>query len=285
MSLTLRAASPADAATLGPIAYEAFKAIADRHGFPPDFPDPDIATGLIEHLVGRPDVYGVVAEQNGRVIGSNFLLEGAAAAGVGPITVDPAAQNATVGRRLMQAVLDRARDRGIPAVRLVQAAYHARSMSLYAKLGFVVREPLVVFQGKPLGLTIDGCTVAPAGLDDADAAAALCFQVHGHARHAEFVQAVTAGAAMVVRRGGRVTGYTTGIGFLGHAVGETTTDIKALIGASPAFPGPGFLLPTRNAELFRWGLDHGLRIVMPLTFMSYGLYNEPQGAYLPSILL
>jgi len=60
--------------------------------------------------------------------------------------------------------------------------------------------------------------------------------------------------------------------------------MKALIGAAPAFLGPGFLLPTRNAELFRWCLDHGLRVVQPMTLMSVGLYNEPAGAFLPSVL-
>ena len=33
--------------------------------------------------------------------------------GVGPITVDPASQNQTVGRRLMSAVLDRASERNV----------------------------------------------------------------------------------------------------------------------------------------------------------------------------
>ena len=59
---------------------------------------------------------------------------------------------------------------------------------------------------------------------------------------------------------------------------------KALIGAAPAFVGPSFLLPTRNGEVFRWCLAHGLRVVQLMTLMSLGLYNEPQGAFLPSIL-
>ena len=77
---------------------------------------------------------------------------------------------------------------------------------------------------------------------------------------------------------------TTGIGFFGHAVGETTEDVKALIAAAPSFPGPGFLMPIRNAELFRWCLEQGLRIVQPMTLMSLGTYDEPQGAFLPSVL-
>jgi hypothetical protein len=44
------------------------------------------------------------------------------------------------------------------------------------------------------------------------------------------------------------------------------------------------IVPTRNAELFRWCLEKGLRVVQPLTLMTVGLYNEPQGAYMPSIL-
>jgi hypothetical protein len=72
--------------------------------------------------------------------------------------------------------------------------------------------------------------------------------------------------------------------FFGHAVGETNNDLKALIGAAQEFAGPGFLLPTRNGELFRWCLSNGLRITQPMTLMSKGVYNEPAGAFLPSIL-
>jgi hypothetical protein len=43
-------------------------------------------------------------------------------------------------------------------------------------------------------------------------------------------------------------------------------------------------LPIRNGELLRWCLDHGLRVMQTNTLMSYGLYNTPMGAFLPSIL-
>jgi hypothetical protein len=60
--------------------------------------------------------------------------------------------------------------------------------------------------------------------------------------------------------------------------------LMALIGAADAFGGPGFLVPTRNGVLLRWALEHGLKITQTLTLMSIGLYNEPAGAWLPSIL-
>jgi hypothetical protein len=96
--------------------------------------------------------------------------------------------------------------------------------------------------------------------------------------------AIAKGTATVVERDGRVTGYATVIGFFGHALGESNEDLKALIGAATEFAGPGFLLPTRNTELFQWCLEQGIRVTQPMTLMSKGFYNEPAGAFLPSIL-
>jgi predicted N-acetyltransferase YhbS len=284
MESILRPAARGDAATAGAICYAAFKAIAEQHAFPPDFPTPEAGIGLVDELLARKDVYAVIAEAGGRVVGSNFLWEDESVAGVGPITVDPAAQNRRVGRKLMGAVLGRARDRGIAGVRLVQAAYHTRSLSLYTKLGFDAREPLSVMQGTALGLHVEGHAVRAATAADLEAADALYRRVHGHARGVELRAALRQGTVRVVERDGRLTGYTTGIGFLGHAVGETTADLQALIGAAPDFAGPGFLAPTRNAELMRWCLEHGLRIVQPMTLMTRGPYQEPRGAFLPSVL-
>jgi hypothetical protein len=113
---------------------------------------------------------------------------------------------------------------------------------------------------------------------------AVCRRVHGHDRAIEVRAAIDQQAATLVEHSGRVTGYTTGVAFFGHTVGDTTEDLKALIAAAPDYAGPGFLLPTRNTELFRWCLEKGLKMVQPMTLMSMGLYNEPSGAFLPSIL-
>ena len=81
-------------------------------------------------LLSHPGFYGVVAEADGRIVGSNCLDERSVIAGIGPITVDPLAQNRGAGRKLMQAVLDRCGERNAPGVRLVQMAFHNRSLSL-----------------------------------------------------------------------------------------------------------------------------------------------------------
>jgi GNAT superfamily N-acetyltransferase len=284
MNVTLRPGRVEDARACGSICYEAFKAIAEAHNFPPDFPSPEIATGLLSSLLARRDIYAVVANMDERIVGSNFLWEDGVIAGVGPITIDPSVQNGTLGRQLMEDVLARARQRRLAGVRLVQAAYHNRSLSLYAKLGFVAREPLSTMQGPAIGIDIPGYAVRSAVEGDLKACNKLCLRVHGHHRESELYGAIRQGTATVVEHAGRITGYATLIGFFGHAVGESNEDLKALIGAAGTFAGPGFLLPTRNTELLRWCLERGLRIVQPMTLMSLGLYNEPAGLFLPSIL-
>lgn len=283
MTIHIRTATEDDAEVCGTICYEAFRAIASAHNFPPDFPTPEVATGLIGMAISHPEIYPVVAEADGRIAGSNFLWEQSSIAGVGPITVDPECQNNGVGRALMEAVLERAAG-SRTGVRLVQSGYHGRSLSLYTKLGFDPIEPLSNLQGSPILKKISGYTVRPAVAQDIEALDVICRAVHGHDRHGEVRDAINQATATVVERGGRITGYATLIGFFGHAVGETNTDIKALIAAAPAFAGPGILVPMRNADLLRWCLQEGLRVVQPLTLMKQGLYNEPQGAFLPSIL-
>jgi hypothetical protein len=77
----------------------------------------------------------------------------------------------------------------------------------------------------------------------------------------------------------------TNVGFFGHAVAESTGDIRALIAGAADFSGPGFLVPTRDTELLRWCVEHGLRIVQPMTLMTIGKPSkQPQGAFLASIL-
>jgi GNAT superfamily N-acetyltransferase len=282
--LMLRVGRSEDAERCGSICYEAFKAIADEHNFPPDFPSSEVSGGLLTSLLSRGDIYRVVAEVDGRVVGSNFLWENGTIAGVGPITIDPSAQNVAVGRRLMEDVLQRARERGFAGVRLVQAAYHNRSLALYTKLGFDTREPLSNLQGEAIEQQIPGYAVRSATEEDLDACKKVCLKVHGHDRGPELLEAIRQGSANVVEHDGRISGYTTLVGFFGHTVGESNEDLKALIGAAESFPGPGFLLPTRNSEVLRWCLERGLRIVQPMTLMSLGLYNEPRGAFMPSVL-
>ncbi|HZA16212.1 MAG TPA: GNAT family N-acetyltransferase [Pseudonocardiaceae bacterium] len=283
MDFKLRLGKPEDAETCARICYEAFASIARKHNFPPDILV-EAAVGLISMLLGHPGFYSVVAESNGRIVGSNFLDERAPISGVGPITVDPAVQDGGVGRLLMQDVMRRATQRSAPGIRLVQSAYHNRSLSLYAKLGFQVREQLACMQGAVPQGDIPGYRTRRAMPPDAETCNALCRRIHGHDRAGELTDALGGGSALVVEHDGRISGYATGLAFFAHAVGESNEDIKALIMAADALEGPGILVPTTNADLFRWCLEQNLQVVQLMTLMTAGLYTLPQGAYLPSIL-
>jgi len=198
---------------------------------------PGFASILIEH----PGFHGVVAEEDGRILGSNFVDLRSVIAGIGPITVDPSTQNRGAGRLLMQAVMEHAAGRNHTGIRLVQAAYHNRSLCLYTRLGFATREPLSLMQGRPLGLSFPGYEVRPANMADISPCTALHERVHCFDRGGELADAVRDHKASVVEHLGRVTGYATEIGFFAHAVAETNNDLKALIGAAPgAFRGRVF---------------------------------------------
>ena len=120
--VTLRPAEPADADECAQIVFDAFGALHDHHRFQRDFPALEAAAGILNVFIPHPMIWGVVAEIDGRIVGSNFLDERSPIRGVGPITVAPEGQNSGVGRKLMQAVLERGE--GAPGIRLLQDAFH-----------------------------------------------------------------------------------------------------------------------------------------------------------------
>jgi GNAT superfamily N-acetyltransferase len=283
MDVILRRGRLEDAEACGVIVFEAFKSIASQHNFPLDIPSAEIGIGMTTRMLSHPGFYSVIAEKDGKIVGSLILDERGPIAAVSPLTIDPGAQNQSVGRRLMHAALERAAERRFAGIRLVQSAYHYRALCLYAKLGFVAREPLSKMGGAALGIEFPGYDVRPATLGDLVACNALCQRVHGHDRSGELRDAISQGTARVVEHLGAVTAYATDIAFFAHAVADTNQGLKALIGAVSGFGGGGFLLPTRNGELFSWALQNGLRLVHQMNLMTTGLYNEPAGAYLPSV--
>lgn len=285
-----------DTDKVGKIIFEAFSAVADKHSFPPDFPSVDVARGLASSLLSNPRFYSIVAEDNtsnggedkDSIVGSNFLDERSnIVAGVGPLTIDPKYQNKGTGRQLMINVLERAKNKNFPAIRLLQASYHSRSLALYATLGFEVREPISNMQGKPIQEAIPGRSVRAATESDTESCNTICKTVHGHDRNGELQDSIKQGSAKVVLHENKITGYTCGLTFFNHSVGLTNDDLKALISSATnddSYGGPGILIPSRNTQLFRWCLNNGLRLVQQLTLMTIGLYNEPAGSYMPSIL-
>jgi hypothetical protein len=91
-TLRLRSGRLDDAEEAGRIIFEAFATIAEKHGFPPDFPSVDVGRTRAASFLSNPGFYSVIAEDTssgGKVVGSSFIDERSSIAGVGPLTVDP----------------------------------------------------------------------------------------------------------------------------------------------------------------------------------------------------
>jgi predicted N-acetyltransferase YhbS len=282
----LRDAEPGDTDELARICFAAFGAIHDQHDFPRDFPTLEMARGLMSLWIPHPKVWGVVAEIDGRIVGSNFLDERDSVPGVGPITVDPQVQNAGVGRKLMGSVIERGES--APSIRLVQDGFHMRSLSLYASLGFEVTAACVVMSGTPKDGAVEGVEVRPVTEDDLDACGALCTKVHGFDRNGALRDAVAGPfAPFAAVRDGRVAAYASSVAAwpMAHGVAETDEDMKALLlGAAKATGDPIALLVPLRSGLFHWCLDQGLHAVKPMNVMTRGEYREPEGSWFPSVL-
>jgi len=235
--------------------------------------------------IPHPEVWGVVAEVDGRIVGSNFLDERDPIRGVGPITIDPDGQNAGAGRKLMEAVLERGE--GAAGVRLVQDGFHMRSLALYTSLGFDVTASCVLMTGRPGGTPVAGIEVRALDQDDLTECEALCEKVHGFGRTGMLRDSIQAFAPVAAVRDGRIVAYASTLTFwpMAYGVAESEDDMQALLlGAAAMADEPLSLLVPLQSGLFRWCLETGLRAVKPMNVMARGEYHEPRGSWFPSVL-
>jgi predicted N-acetyltransferase YhbS len=281
----IREITTSDSTECGRIMFEAFRDIADRHGFARDFPSVEAAVEFVESLIANPFIFGVVAENNGRVVGSNFLWEYDVVRGVGPLSVDPTVHAKGTGRKLMQAAIERGKSAA--GIRLTQDAFNVGSMALYVSLGFDVKEPMAEMSGDVAGEVPPGYEVRPMIADDHEECNELCLRVLGFARAKELANLPPELEPFVAIRDGRIVAYATSPTqwIMNHAVAENEDAMKALLtGAAQQTGKPlSFLLPVRQAEMFRWCIRNKMRIIKPVTLMAKGKYDELRGVFMPSV--
>ncbi|MGH9924736.1 MAG: GNAT family N-acetyltransferase, partial [Nitrososphaeraceae archaeon] len=223
MSLVIRPIEQNDAEGCGRIGYESHRAISFAHGYPSEQPSEEYGIGLIRSLLHNPNSWGVLAERQDKTLGSIFLHEfpPSPVAVIGPLTVHPSAEGGGVGKMLMDAALAQAHKQNHDQIRLVQSPSHIRSFVLYTKCGFTLREPLFLMRGQPLLKDSNYTSSVNLRLvrndNDVSVCNELCRSVHGFSREMELRQAKDQGVATIIERDGVVTGYSAGIGILGHA--------------------------------------------------------------------
>jgi GNAT superfamily N-acetyltransferase len=284
MALELVPATAEEIPTLSRICHEAFSALHDRFGIERDIPDVAVGEMIISQVVKRPDYTGVMAVLDGRVVGSNFLLQADEVAGVGPITVDPAVQSQGIGRALMQWVIDEARRREIRQTRLFQETLNTTSLSLYTSLGFDWRDSAALMQAPPAAS--EDPTVRPITAEDLPAIAELSRSAYGFSRAndaARLIEWEVPGFLRVLD--GRPVAYLFATLF-GHAGAINDENLFALASqAARHLPPPlaRFICPMGRPGLYRKALAAGNRTLKMLSYMSLGEYHAPGGPHFPSI--
>jgi len=283
MDVTIRQTTTDDTDRCGSVIYLAFKGIADRYQVPSFFPTQEFATEVTGSLIANPSVFGVVAESDSQIVGANFLDESDIIRKIGPTAVHPDFQSRKIGRKLMEALLERGRD--AVSIRLIQEASNTTSLSLYASVGFDVKEPAVLIGGKPKSKPDPTIEIRPLQESDLEECAALCKQVYGFERFKELQQAIEHFSPFVAVLENRIIAYATATNFFGHGVAKNEADMQALLlGIAAAGDDPlSLIVPLRQASFFRWCLGEGFRVINTVNIMSLGEYFEPQGCYFSSV--
>jgi ribosomal protein S18 acetylase RimI-like enzyme len=285
VAIELVSAEPQHAKELGRICFEAFKDLQDRGCGTRDFPTEETAQQVLGMLVQRNNFYSVSALDNGRLVGSNFLSLMDSVAGVGPVTIDPSYQGQGIGRALMQDVIDYARRNSIEQVRLMQDSFNAASLSLYASLGFDVKDTVALMQAAPSAEPNN--SVRSIADSDLPAVENLSQRIYKNSRRNEVAAAAPYGFAAFLReRQGRVTGYLLP-GNFGHGVAETEEDALDLITEavrrlSPEFAR--FFCPLSEGNFYRKTLQRGCRVIKVMNYMTLGPYEHPDEVWMPSVL-
>jgi GNAT superfamily N-acetyltransferase len=156
MAWTLRPARTADAEQLARGVADGFAAY--REFAPPDWEPPSFEheLALLEQGLPEPDVWALLAEEDGELAGHVAIrsaataLFGSAEPGVAhfwQLFVDPAWHGSGLAVVLHDEALREARERGYRAIRLFAAAGQARARRFYEREGWAAAGPAFMLEG------------------------------------------------------------------------------------------------------------------------------------------
>lgn len=104
----------------------------------------------------QPNVSFLVARNDGGIVGCCALVEaGDGTAEIKRMFVDPEARGLRIGKLMMNALVDRARERGLVAIRLETGISQPEAISLYRKAGFIEIEPFPPYKPDPLSMFME----------------------------------------------------------------------------------------------------------------------------------
>lgn len=207
---------PGDLPAIEPINEAAFGGILEElfRVRPPRVFSPD----LFADRLARDPAGCFVAEVAGRVVGSLFSVHWGRLAFFGPVAVDPAIQNRSLGQALVRACLDYWREIGVTSGGLETFPISTLHIHVYAKLGFA---PLGLALGleKPVAgaLPPNPAIVRWSDLDESERAPALQAVdriggefLAGFTPSAEAAAPAGEGETLLLRRDGDIIGFAVG---------------------------------------------------------------------------
>jgi len=285
-NINIRKGRLGDEIECGRIMCEAFTELANRYYCRSDVPTVEMGREFAKAFIEDRKISFLVAELDGKIVGSNTLHMHNEVAGIGPITVDVPYQGKGIGRLLMEASVDEAKENGFKSVRLCADAFNRVSVPLYSSLGFRPDEVLAFVIGKPKGVPTVKMELKEANDVDIDAIERISKDILGFSRASEVKNIMSSGGKILLGlRDEKPVGYMTELGLFGHGMAYSEEELKAMIiQAANGLDEISFLLPARRIDFFKWALSSGLRVEKFMILMCIGPYNEPKGAYFPSVI-
>ncbi len=265
----------------------AFNEFNEQHLLPQGTPrDVASATEMYQKLLDSEKAHVFAAVQDGQVVGSAWLRLEDDVAAFEDVNTAPAKQGNGVARAIMTQGLEAAGRLGYKKIRLTQSAHNSTALSLYASLGFEVKETFAEMKATPgqAPEALPAYEVRP--MTEADLSAVEEFSKrHYKLNRRGDVAAVLAegGPALLVSRGDAFAGYLTLAGSA-HGMAETEQDGLALISeAARLYPDKAiFCCPLSFPSLYRKALLGGYKTLEVHNLMAYGPYDRPEGIWMPS---
>ncbi|HLK11218.1 MAG TPA: GNAT family N-acetyltransferase [Candidatus Binatia bacterium] len=286
--VTVRAAEERDLERAGDVNFLAFYDVALRHGQRPTVAAPAEARSYLRYLAGVDPLGGLVAEEDGEIVGVAWAHARGPVTTIGPVAVHPQAQGRGVGRLLLGRALEAA---GGGQVRLVHESFNAISLGLYLRAGFRVVAPLIELV-RPAEAT--GAAVAPAGVriraavaDDRLRLIARDARAFGAPRPQSLDPYLRRGRVLVADDGRALAGYACGIGvrataYLGSAAADDGEVLLALVGtltAELAGAAVHVLVPAADRLLLDGLAGLGYRVLRACQYMVLGGGTAPPPSY------
>ncbi|WP_296081274.1 GNAT family N-acetyltransferase [uncultured Agrobacterium sp.] len=104
----------------------------------------------------QPNVSFLVARNDGEIVGCCALVEaGNGTAEIKRMFVDPEARGLRIGKLMMNALVERARELELAAIRLETGISQPEAINLYRKAGFMEIEPFPPYKPDPLSMFME----------------------------------------------------------------------------------------------------------------------------------